>query len=159
MARKKSKQAQNMKWSMYPELHDEVSELLEDDDLYFDFVNYEPSRGPIKTYVTNIMGKFICRNSTCGANGWSSKVIAIKIRMYTGAQYNAQVYHQRCKECESLSEPILDDSYAERVAYRIKKWCGVDVERPPYHGESKGPHESALCEGCRDNNCPWLKRS
>jgi hypothetical protein len=40
-----------------------------------------------------------------------------------------------------LSKPILDDSYVERVAYRLKKWCGVELERPEF------------CEGCKAGHC------
>ena len=52
-----------------------------------------------------------------------------------------------------LSRPILDDSYAERVAYRLKKWCGVELERPEFSGQSKGPHEKKFCEGCKAGHC------
>lgn len=52
-----------------------------------------------------------------------------------------------------LSSPILDDSYAERVAYRLKKWCGVELERPKFSGQSKGPHEEEFCEGCKAGHC------
>jgi hypothetical protein len=79
--------------------------------------------------------------------------IAITIRMYRGERYNTRVYHQRCKACNSLSRPILDDSYAKRVAYRLKKWCGVELERPEFSGQSKGPHEAKFCEGCKAGHC------
>lgn len=49
--------------------------------------------------------------------------------------------------------PMPDDSYAERVAYRLLKWSGADQERPEYSGGSKGPHRSELCEGCRAGHC------
>jgi hypothetical protein len=99
------------------------------------------------------MGQFTCHNPACTSRGWQSKQIAITIRMYPGEQYNARVYHQRCEACGTVSEPQLDDSYAERVAYRIKIWCGVQMEAPPYSGESKGPHKSDLCEGCKHGHC------
>ena len=140
-------------WSMYSKLHDDVSRLLEEDDLYFDFHGNSNAKNCIKEYDTNIMGRFICSNQECGSNGWSSKRIAVTIRMYSGAQYNARVYHQRCQECNWLSKPRLDGSYAERVAYRLKKWCGIEIERP-FYSEGKGPpHRSHLCEGCRDGHC------
>lgn len=141
------------KWSMYQSLHDDVSRLLEEDDLHFDFHENDDTATCIKEYDTNIMGRFICRNRECASNGWSSKKIAITIRMYPGAQYNARVYNQRCHECNRLGRPRLDDSYAERVAYRLKKWCGIEMDKPPPSRQSKGPHQSDLCEGCRDGHC------
>ena len=84
------------------------------------------------------MGRFICRSRACGSSGWGSKKIAITIRMYPGAKYNVWVYKQHCKGCNGLSKPGLDDSYAERVAYRLKKWCGIEMDRPNYSGQSNG---------------------
>jgi len=144
------------KWSMYSALHNDVSHLLEEDDLRFDLHENDDTESCIKKYDTNIMGRFICRNRACGSSGWSSKRIAISIWMYPGAQYNARVYNQRCQRCDSLSKPRLDDSYAERVADRLRKWCGIDMDRPIYSGQSKGPHHSNLCEGCKDGHCSQL---
>ncbi|EER42313.1 conserved hypothetical protein [Histoplasma capsulatum var. duboisii H88] len=78
------------RWSMYPTHHERVSSLLQEDDLYFDFHDVDRAAGCINEYDTNIMGKFICDNKTCGTNGWSSKRIAITIRMYPGEEYNAR---------------------------------------------------------------------
>lgn len=142
--------------SMYPKLHDDVSRLLEEDDLYFHFHEVDDDKGPIKNYDTTVMGRFLCRNRKCASNGWSSKKIAITIRMYPGDKYNARVYHQRCKSCNYLSRPLLDDSYADRVAYRIKKWNGIRLDIPFYSGESKGPHNRHLCEGCKAGRCSGL---
>jgi hypothetical protein len=141
------------RWSMYSALHDDVSRLLEEDDLHFDFHENDDTESCTKEYDTNIMGRFRCHNRACGSNGWPSKRIAITIRMYPGAQYNARVYHQRCLRCNSLSKPRLDNSYAERVAYRLKKWCGMEMDRPFHSGQSEGPHQSNLCEGCKDGHC------
>ena len=146
----------NRRWSMHAALHDSVSRLLEENDLHLDFHKNDDSQTCIKEYDTNIMGRFSCQNRACNSNGWSSKKIAITIRMYHGAQYNARVYHQRCQNCNGLSKPCLDDSYAERVAYRLKKWCGIDMDMPPHSGRSKGPHQSDLCEGCKDGHCTQL---
>ncbi|ORY08039.1 hypothetical protein BCR34DRAFT_465130, partial [Clohesyomyces aquaticus] len=63
--------------------------------------------------------------------------------------FGARLYHQHCKACGTLSRPQLDDSYAERVAYRIKRRCGVPVVAPLYSSPSRGPHKSHLCEGCK----------
>jgi hypothetical protein len=104
-------------------------------------------------YDTNIMGRFTCRNRACPARVWTSKQIAITIRRYSDNRYNARVYHQSCKSCGTPSKPELDRSYAERVAYRIKKWCGVQMDAPPFSGRSDGPHRSDLCEGCKQGHC------
>lgn len=141
---------------MYSTLHDDVSRLLEKDDLYFDFHGNDDTESCIKEYDTNIMERFICRNRACGSNGCSSKRIAIIIRMYPGAKYNARVYNQRCQRCNSLDKSNLDDSYAERVAYRLKKWFGVEMDRPTYSGHSKGPHQNNLCEECKEGHCSQL---
>jgi hypothetical protein len=143
----------NREWSMYLMFHNDVSRLLAEDDLRFDFHENDESTSCIKEYDTTIMGRFVCRDPMCSSSRWSSKRIAITIRMYTGAQYNARVYHQCCQECNSISKPRLDDSYAERVAYRLKKWSGIEMERPIYSGQSKGPHLSDLCEGCKHGHC------
>ncbi|KAM4067466.1 zinc-binding domain-containing protein [Hirsutella rhossiliensis] len=145
------------RWSMYPKLHDDVSGLLEEEDLFFDFHTTDDGQNCDKQWDTNVMGRFVCPNRTCDSHGWSSKKIAVTIRMYSGAQYNVRVYHQRCKSCSSLSRPILDSSYAERTAYRLKKWCGIQMETPP-HGERRGPpHNRDLCEGCKDGHCSEFK--
>ena len=87
MPSKKSKKSKSdQKWSIYQNLHDDVSRLLEENDLYFDFHANDNAKSCINTYDTNIMGRFVCPNSKCGTNGWSSKKIAITIRMYPGAQ-------------------------------------------------------------------------
>ena len=156
MPSRKSKQSQPQRWSTYPALHEDVSRLLDDDDLYYDFREGANHKNCTKEYDTNIMGRFICRNKACKTDGWSSKKIAVTIRMYPGAQYDATVYHQRCRACNSLSKPILDGSYAERVAYRLKKWAGIEMDRPQYSGKSKGPHRNDLCEGCKDGHCSEL---
>ena len=91
-------------------------------------------------------------------SGWSSKKIAITIRMYPGAQYNARVYNQHCWECNNLCNPRLTDSYAKRVAHRLKKWSGIEMDQPIFLGNSKGPHESELCEGCKNGHCSQSNR-
>jgi len=139
-------------WSMYPGLHEDVLVLLAEAGLHFDFHEADDERC-IKAYDTNIMGLFTCRNDRCRTNAWTSKRIAIHIRMYRGRKYNARVYNQRCRECNQIGKPRLTDSYAERVAYRLKKWSGLEVETPKFAGKSKAPHRSELCEGCKAGHC------
>ncbi|KAF2012080.1 hypothetical protein BU24DRAFT_425918 [Aaosphaeria arxii CBS 175.79] len=143
--------------SMYPSLHNDVSELLREDNLFFSFYEEDDSSNDIDDYDTNIMGKFTCRNTACLAI-WTSKQIAITIRRYSNQRYNARVYYQSCKRCRMTSEPQPDHSYAERVAYRLKKWSGVQVERPPFSGRSDGPHRSDLCEGCKQGHCSRMEQ-
>ena len=44
------------------------------------------------------------------------------------------------KKCNKLSEPRLNNSYAEKVAYRLKKWCEIEMNRLSYSNQSKGFH-------------------
>ncbi|OJJ95952.1 hypothetical protein ASPACDRAFT_1891369 [Aspergillus aculeatus ATCC 16872] len=146
-------------WSMFPALHEQVQSLLENDGLSFiTFHPHDNETGQIDYKDTNVMGRFVCRNPTCKASGWSSKAVAITIRKFPDNKYNARIYHQRCKRCNALSRPKLDDSYAERVAYRLKKWHGVPMTPPDYDDTSKGPHNKALCEGCKAGHCIVGKR-
>ncbi|KAH8161072.1 hypothetical protein CIB48_g7174 [Xylaria polymorpha] len=111
--------------SMHPSKHPEVAQLLEEDNLVFTFHNEDTDNGTTKSWDSAVMGRFRCHNPKCKANGWSSKRIAITIRMYRRRRYNAKVYHQHCKSCGFLSKPILDETYAERVAYWLKTWSGI----------------------------------
>lgn len=141
-------------WSLYPSLHDGVSNLLEEVDLDYEFYGIDdPATSKIE-HDTTIMGKFRCYNKNCPSKGWGSRTIAITIRLYDGQKYNARVYFQRCESCNRLSKPTLDNSYAERIAYRIKRWNSVEVEEPHFSGRmEKGPHQSDLCEGCKAGHC------
>lgn len=152
----KKSQYEKQAWSLYPELHNTVSHLLEDTTLRFEFYEYDDSNTCVKDYDTNIMGEFICQNEKCSSDGWGSMQIAITIRIYPQRRYNARVYFQRCKECKQLSKPTLDGSYAERIAYRLKRWNGVAVDAPEYSKPTeKKPHRSHLCEGCKDGHCKY----
>ena len=151
MPNKRSNEAKG--WSMRPDLHDDVAALLKNDGLNFAFHEADTDYNSIRDYDTNIMGKFKCLNKTCNSSGWSSKMIAITIRMYDGNKYNARVYRQRCMSCKNLSKPLLDGSYAERVSYRLKKWRGIAMELPHYTEKSNGPHQRDLCEGCKNGHC------
>jgi hypothetical protein len=154
MPPKKSKQ--DPRWSIHPKFHTDISNLLAEDHLHFDFYDNDDPRDCIKEYDTNVMGRFTCRNPVCSSGGWSSKRIAITIRLYAGERYNARVYHQRCRECNKLSKPQLDGSYAERVVYRLKKWSGIHMEPPVHSSLNTVPHERRLCEGCKNGHCSQL---
>lgn len=140
-------------WSLHPSRHRDVLRLLQHSGLSFDFYDIDDPSNSTLEYDTNVMGRFPCWNTRCLSNGWSSKMISVTIRLYPDSRYNVRVYNQRCQECGKLSRPRLDGSYAERVVYRLKKWSGIDVEAPFFSGERKGPHLTAICEGCRNGRC------
>ncbi|BCS17759.1 3CxxC-type zinc finger protein [Aspergillus puulaauensis] len=140
--------------SAQPRFHKSVVALVKQyTNLTFIFRHNDTDLKATDIWNTNVMGQFTCPNENCRKSGWSSKKIAIRIRMYPGRRYNARVYHQRCKKCERLGELELDDSYAERVAYWLLKWNGVELEKPSHAGQSKGPHNKKLCEGCKAGHC------
>jgi hypothetical protein len=141
-------------WAMFPNLHDNVQNLLKESNLNFSFCNIDNESNMLEDRNTNIMGRFKCTNKRCSSKGWSSNVIPITIRYYANRQYNARVYKQRCKRCDSLGEIQPDDSYAKRVVYWLKTWSGVPMKRIVYSGAlTKGPHEKSLCEGCKVGIC------
>lgn len=153
MARKKSKN-ENKSTYMYPRLHDAVSIKVIDDIGETRFHKNDTNENLVNKYDTNIMGKFKCPNGSCATHGWGSRRVAICIRTYLDGGYNALVFNQRCKSCDTLGTLTLDeDSYVERVAYRLKKWAGVVMEEPPYSNRDGPPHRSDLCEGCRLGYC------
>lgn len=80
-------------------------------------------------------------------------MIALTIRLYSGKRHNAVVWHQRCRECETFGQPTLDDTYAERIAYRLKVWFRIPVEPVVYVAADTEPHEVGLCEGCKNRHC------
>ncbi|KAI0403175.1 zinc-binding domain-containing protein [Xylaria palmicola] len=139
--------------SIYPLKHPEVSFLLENDGLCFTFHDKDDDDGWDRERDSAVMGRFRCHNPKCTTNGWSSKRIPIVVYRYTGQRYNARVYHQRCRNCDRLSKPILDHTYAERVAYWLKKWSGIRMPTPPPPKKTRIPHERELCEGCKAGHC------
>lgn len=51
---------------------------------------------------------------------------------------------------------IDEDLNVERVAYRLRKWVGVEVVPPTFGGGSKLlPHDSEHCERCRLGHYEW----
>lgn len=151
--------AKNKTAVMYPNLHDDVLTFLDGiikPEPRFN-KNDETGNEADKDYSTHIMGNFICRNARkglCPKNGWGSKKIAIVIRRHPNNGYSALVYKQRCKACNKLGIMRIDEnSYIERVAYRLKKWAGIHMETLPYTGPRGPPHESHLCEGCMQGYC------
>jgi hypothetical protein len=146
-------------WSLHPKLHDDVAQLLDEEGLQIGFLDADDEETNIQYWDTNVMGRFICPNSGCYSSGWSSKKVAITIRMYPQQRYNARVYHQRCRNCKAVGRLVLDTgSYVERVTYWLKKWNGIEVQPPNFSGQSRGPHDSELCEGCKVDHCSNLNQ-
>ncbi|KAL4971345.1 zinc-binding domain-containing protein [Aspergillus desertorum] len=169
-------------YSMYPALHPSVVEHLKPCGLATTFHPIDsdeyPQKPHIRTCTIAIRGVFPCYNKSCPSPGWASRMVAATIRMYRKAGkdnrsgkiegeetqpglYNVRVYHQRCKRCNFLSRPKLDESYAERVADRLKKWHGieVEVEEHAYVRKRKAPHAKRLCEGCKAGVCQFSRGS
>lgn len=157
-------QDQEKSWSMYPELHEKVSTLLQESDLICDFHKEDTDDEAMRKFDTNIEGKFECSNKKCKnkrPHKWMSQRTSITIRMYRDKSYNARVYHQGCKFCKSIVRPSLLHSYAERVAYQVKKWRHIDSEKPPpplaCSQVGGGDHDNGLCEGCKVGHCRFFK--
>jgi hypothetical protein len=99
-------QWQSNHWAMFANLHDNVQNLLNESNLNFTFRNIDNESNKLKDRNTNIMGRFECTNIRWLSKGWFSNVIPITIRYYANHQYNARVYKQRCKRCDSLGERL-----------------------------------------------------
>lgn len=159
MPRKLKEQKPQRTWSMYPDLHKTVSALLEDTNLDYKQHTADDAERCTRFRVTNVMGKFICSNNGCSKNGWTSKTIATVIRIYPRNLYSAKIYYQRCDKCDTLVRPKLDYSYAERIVYWIKVWNGIPVKKTIRRRKNKIAHNESLCEGCKDNCCPWTLKN
>ncbi|KAK0624134.1 zinc-binding domain-containing protein [Immersiella caudata] len=143
---------------MFPQL-DEAVQLAVDDaipSLWFNHENDEDDEGD-KDHPTSLMGDFVCTNRSCPKPGWSSKKVSVWIRLWNHPRpggYNAVVYNQRCSSCNCLGTLALDEqSYVDRVSYRLRKWAGAVVTAPLCSGFSRGPHVEELCEGCKHGHC------
>ena len=157
MVRKKgNKPKEDRKTSyMFPSLHQGVVNAVSDEIASPNFRMDDSDNAAHNRYSTNGMGTFKCNNNVCPNHGWGSKKVAILIRGYSKSGYNAVVFNQRCKSCNKLGNLILDEkSYVDRVAYRLKKWAGVTMERQHVAPKKGPPHESTLCEGCKRGICP-----
>ncbi|GIZ49948.1 hypothetical protein CKM354_001296400 [Cercospora kikuchii] len=158
-AHHKAVRPNQVSFDMRPSLHDEVTRFLADYGISFSFLASDNSRKCVREFDSPVIGSFVCTSSACGFRKWTSKQVAITIRMYKGQKYNVRVYYQRCEKCHSRRRPKLDVGvYADRVAYRLAKWSGVDVEDRQGSGRSERPHLIDLCEGCRNGHC-WVKRA
>jgi hypothetical protein len=146
-AKKKPTISYTFKW-----LNQDVADAVADDISSVRF--NKKGENPTHEYQTHVMGGFTCDNDLCGARGWFSKKVSIVIKGYPDNGYYAVVFNQRCKSCQQLGTLNLHkESYIERVAYRLRKWAGVEVEAPTQPGPRGLPHEDKLCEGCKAGYC------
>jgi hypothetical protein len=156
MARKKSPKPEEETSTsfMFPSLHDEVETAVSDDIPSIWFHENDSDKKSNKRYSTYVMARFKCDNNACSKKAWTSGKVTILITGYPKNGYNAVVFNQRCKGCDQLGNLIMDEeSYVDRVAYRLKKWAGVAVEQPIYTRKETPPHRSDLCEGCKRYVC------
>ncbi|KAF3178448.1 hypothetical protein TWF225_010133 [Orbilia oligospora] len=138
-------------WYMFPEHHKLVVQLalgVRFNDLDVDGAH---------EWQTNICGTFRCSKETCG-NKWGSGVVATVIRGYLFPEkdlaYNAKVFNQRCKECDSLGYMTISRrTYLGRVIRRLKIWRNEKVDQLRHENYWTGPHKSELCEGCKAGKC------
>src|SRR5436305_10742171 len=93
------------------------------------FTRKDDSGSCVDDYNTNIIGRFTCHNPVCQARGWSSKQIAITIRRYSNQRFNARVYHQSCKSCETPSKPILDLYGSQSFSSKSFIWSSAGDDR------------------------------
>jgi hypothetical protein len=139
---------------MFPELHPNVADAVSTDISSTWFNENDEDETFDQQWFTHVMGSFMCNNGTCQKQVWDSRKVPIEIRGYDDNGYSVVVYNQRCKSCDQLGTFELDTrSYIERVAYRLKKWAGVEMEAPPFNGNEGPPHERAYCEGCKRGKC------
>jgi hypothetical protein len=89
-----------------------------------------------------------------------SRTVATLIRKYTEGGYNAVVFNQCCKSCGKLGTLKLDKQcYVGRVAYLLKVWACIRMERQHTTRKKGTPHESTLCEGCKQGYYPKTNES
>ena len=155
MARKKSsKRKEGARTLLIPWLHQEVVDAVSDEIAPAWFHENDSDEDSNNSWPTSVMGRFECSNNGCSTNGWTSKRVAILIRGYPRNGYNAVIYNQRCRSCNWLGILKLNEqSYVDRVAYWLKRWAGVAVERPDHKKKKTPPHERSLCEGCKSGIC------
>ena len=93
------------------------------------------------------MGHYDCDNDACHNEMWSSKHICLDVYVDKAKDlYHVPVYGQECEHCKELGiMHIHEQSYVDRVVYRVRVEYGQDVPRLPFSRKKK-PHVSKLCE-------------
>jgi hypothetical protein len=143
---------------MFPSLHPTIADAVAHEIPSSWFNERDSELDSNNSWDTNVMGEFRCDNRRCHKSGWGSMKVAIRIRGYPKNGYNAVVYNQRCKSCDTLGNFTLDEaSYVERVSYWLKRWAGIQVERPEHDRGAGPPHEAEFCEGGKHGHCKACK--
>ncbi|KAF2030457.1 hypothetical protein EK21DRAFT_40365, partial [Setomelanomma holmii] len=138
----------------YPDLHAAIVSALLPDLSSARFHKNHDDHAFEHEWPTHVMGAFTCTNARCKNKRWTSKEVTIEIHGYTRNGYSTVVFYQRCKLCNRLGTFAVDkESYVERVAYRIKKWAGVNMALSFYNSKVGPPHEQEFCEGCKVGKC------
>jgi len=113
--------------SMHSMLHDDVARLLLPHKLFFSLQNVDEDGMCIEEYDTNIMGQFACNNPNCRSGGWWSKKLQLQSACMTEKSTTRECT-TKAAEDDQLGQSTLDESYADRVAYRLKTWSGLPME-------------------------------
>lgn len=138
------------KWYIFPEFHDDI----ESSAPHMTFENNPHRAHPTKEWETRVVGTFICTDKQCKVYKWTSGTIATNIRLYNKNKYNALVYNQRCRKCNSLGRMEIDrQTYIDRVSRRLKVWSNIPVEEIEIRERATPPHRSDKCEGCKAGHC------
>lgn len=138
----------------FPSLHQNVVKAVAEARISTWYCENNLNKAYDNQYTTHVMGKFRCTNSSCSTTGWGSRKVTILIQGFAGNGYSAEVFNQRCKSCNQLGTFTLDEqSYVDRVAYRVQKWAGVRIKAQYQSSQGGIPHEREFCEGCKRGLC------
>ena len=138
---------------VFPQLHQAVVDEAYELDAAPAFTENDTGAFKRKT-STFVMAAFTCKAHGPRPATWSSKKVSIVIKLHLDGRYSAVVYNQRCMLCDGLGTMKLDEtSYVQRVAYRLKKWAGIPMDRLVYQKKKTPPHRKDLCEGCKLGVC------
>ncbi|KAL3254940.1 hypothetical protein ABHI18_008614 [Aspergillus niger] len=65
---RKGRKAANL-WSLHPKLHNDVTQLLDEEGLKIDFFDADDEEPNIEKRDTNVIGRFIRQNRGCNSSG------------------------------------------------------------------------------------------
>ncbi|KAI6550644.1 hypothetical protein MCOR03_009348 [Pyricularia oryzae] len=100
---------------VYPKLYQNILQAMPENVTIVWENSLDERARPRNQWVTNVMGRFTCRNRQCASGGWFSRTVGIWIRQFRGGRYNAIVYNQECELCFTKSRSglaILQESIA-----------------------------------------------
>lgn len=150
---KRRKKKGTKEYSMRPDLNSEVIGTIDGKMKSIKF-NNEDSDSECRELEVNLVGTFVCPNCR---RSWKSGIVFTVVRLYFNNTYNAKVYGQRCKRCENASLPKLDETYAQRVSYKLETMYGIPHPKVEYRSKPMKPHDKHRCQGCKINRCQRSK--